>query len=149
MPHRIRAVATAAPSKDKGSKEMDISDQINSGGFIKVDHLADGPQRNVIFDIRPGKFDRPDVEFQDGGKLSLNATNMRVLAKSWGTETNNWVGKEVELYVGQTEFMNEKRDSVLIRPISPPTPESEMPKPKPRSAAAPARKPDFDDEIPF
>jgi hypothetical protein len=121
---------------------MDIKDQLSSG-FIRVDDLVGGPRRNVIQDVRLGQFKRLDAEFQDGAKLSLNQTNMRALADAWSTETDNWIGKEVELYIGETTYNGEKRDSVLLRPISPPIPLSERPAP------APARKPDFNDEIPF
>jgi hypothetical protein len=129
----------------KEAKTMDISDQISSG-FIKVPDLAAGPRRAAIASVRPGRFERPDVEFQDGSILSLNATNMRILARAWGTETDAWTGKEVELYVGQTEFQGQKRDSVLVRAISPDIPKGQQPKPKP--AAGGGRDP-MDDAIPF
>jgi hypothetical protein len=125
---------------------MDISDQIGSK-FIKVVDLVNGPQRTVIHDVRPGSFEKPNAEFRNGSILSLNATNMRALASAWGTETDTWIGKEVELYIGETRFNNEARQSVLVRPISPATPMSERPKPKPPSERPRPR--DFDDSIPF
>jgi hypothetical protein len=120
---------------------MDIRDQINSG-FLKVADLADGPQRHVIQSVRPGNFGKPDVKFEAGSILSLNATNMRALALAWGTETDNWIGKEVELYIGETQYSGERRDSVLARPISPALPVAERSKPRPPPK-------DFDDSIPF
>lgn len=128
---------------------MDISDQISSSGFIKVPDLADGPRRAVIADVRPGRFKGPDMELQDGNILSLNATNMRMLANAWGTETDRWIGKEIELYVGKTQFQGETRDSVLVKTISPPVPLAERPQPKPKPAAKPAATVDMDDSIPF
>jgi hypothetical protein len=125
---------------------MDISDQISSG-FIKVSDLAGGPRRAAIAYVRPGRFERPDVEFQDGSMLSLNATNMRILARAWGTETDAWTGKEVELYVGKTEFQGQQRDSVLVRTISPAIPSAQQPKPKPAGGGG-GRAP-MDDGIPF
>jgi hypothetical protein len=124
---------------------MDISDQISSG-FIKVPDLAGGTRRAVIAEVRPGKYERPDVEFQDGSMLSLNATNLRTLAAAWGTETDLWVGKEVEAYVGKTTYNGKEQDSVLLLPISPPIPLAERPPPKPKPAAAMTP---MDDEIPY
>jgi hypothetical protein len=132
---------------------MDISDQISSG-FIKVPDLAAGPRRAAIASVRPGRFERPDVEFQDGSMLSLNATNMRAMATVWGTETDAWIGKEIELYVGKTVFQGQERDSVMVKPISPPIPFGERAKPKPAAAQQPkpagagGRDP-MDDAIPF
>jgi hypothetical protein len=126
---------------------MDISDQINSSGFIKVPDLADGPRRAVIADVRPGRFKGPDMELQDGSVLSLNATNMRTLANAWGTETDGWIGKEIELYVGKTQFQGQDRDSVLVRTISPPIPLGERPKPKLKPASNSSAE--LNDEIPF
>lgn len=128
-------------------KPMDISDQISSG-FIKVADLAGGTRREVIADVRPGKYQNPDCEFQSGAVLTLNATNMRTMADVWGPETDAWTGKEIELYVGKTQYQGQDRDSVLVKTISPPIPASERPKP---TVAAPksSRADDLSDEIPF
>jgi hypothetical protein len=122
---------------------MDISDQIIAG-FIKPQHLADGPRRDVIAGVYPGRFG-PEIEFQDGSKLGLNQTNLRKLADAWGVETDIWIGKEVEMYAGKTQFNGEPRDSVMLRAISPPLPMSERPAPKPKTTI----KTDLNDEIPF
>jgi hypothetical protein len=126
---------------------MDIRDQMQSSGFIKVPDLANGPERNVIDDVRPGRYERPDLFLQDGRMLSLNITNMRALASVWGTETDAWIGKEIELYVGKIQFQGELRDSVLVRPISPAIPLSERPKPQPKPKQNAAT--DMNDDIPF
>jgi hypothetical protein len=123
-------------------KDMDISEHI-SGGFLKVADLAGGVRRDVIAEVRPGKYQNPDCEFQSGAVLTLNATNLRALAAAWGTETNAWTGKEVELYVGKTQYNGQDRESVLARPISPPIPADQRAKPKPVGGPA------LDDEIPF
>lgn len=126
---------------------MDVSEFLSTG-FLKVEDLrAEGTRRAVIADVRPGKFGKPDCEFQDGAVLGLNATNMRVCAGAWGANTDQWVGKEVELYIGETEFNREKRDSVLIRPISPVIPKDQR-VPAPPNAVKPSQQ-DLDDEIPF
>jgi hypothetical protein len=126
---------------------MDISDQMTSSGFIKVPDLANGPERNVIDDVRPGRYERPDLFLQGGRMLSLNVTNMRALASAWGTETDAWIGKEVELYVGKIQFQGQDRDSVLVRAISPAIPLSERAK----APSPPKQKlsSELNDDIPF
>jgi hypothetical protein len=121
---------------------MDISDHLQSG-FIKAPDLAGGPQRAVIEDVRQGRFERPDLHLRDGRIAGLNVTNLRTLSNAWGSETDDWIGKEIELSAGQIEFNGKMHDSVLIRPVSPAIPMAQRKKP------APKQKPDFDDEIPF
>jgi hypothetical protein len=123
---------------------MDVSDLITSG-FIKVDTLASGPMRAVVSDVVDGRFGKPDLQLQGGGALGLNATNLRTMANAWGPETDNWIGKEIELYVGKTSYEGRDRDSVLVRTISPHTAwrsTSGVPRPQPRHK-------ELDDDIPF
>jgi hypothetical protein len=123
---------------------MDISGHIGSG-FIKAEHL-NGPERHVIANVADGKFDRPDMELQDGRVLGLNATNMRTMAAAWGNETNDWIGKEIELYAGKTMYQGQERDSVLVRTISPHTAwRSRTGAP----AGSQSRQKELDDDIPF
>jgi hypothetical protein len=107
--------------------------------FVKLADVEAGPVRGVIADIREGKFGRPDMEFDTGEKLSLNATNNRVLVKEYGTDSDLWIGKEIELFKGMVEFGGEGQPAVLVRPISPSTPKKP---PTPRLD-------DMDDSIAF
>jgi hypothetical protein len=70
--------------------------------FLKVDDVkASGPIRVTIIEVTEGQFDKPNLTFHDGTQLSLNATNGRVLARAYGMESDDWLGKELELYVGE------------------------------------------------
>jgi hypothetical protein len=109
--------------------------------YIKTDDVRDGPLLVRISFIKEGKYDRPDVVFEAGEILSLNATNTRILVKAYGADSDGWIGKEIELDLGQIEFQGAMQDSVIVRPISPPIPSAQ------RTAAKPAS--DMDDEIPL
>lgn len=127
---------------------MNIDDYISSGGFIKVETVMDagGTIRDVITDVRPGSFDRPDMELQGGGVLGLNNTNSRTLKQAWGPNTDAWIGKEVELYIGKTTYKGSQQDSVMVRAISPHTEwRSRFGEP----AGSKPRRKELDDEIPF
>jgi hypothetical protein len=131
---------------------MDMK-KYNGAFSLKIADIKDaGPSHPVIIGVTEGKYGRPDLEFDDGSKLSLNATNNRTLFKAYGENSADWLEKEVELYVGQIEFEGKLQDSILIRPISPPkekkktAPSKETAPPKPNGGK------DGDvlgDEIPF
>jgi hypothetical protein len=119
---------------------MDMS-QYNGAAFLKVgDVKVNGPIRVVIADIVLGKYGKPDVSFSDGTKLSLNATNNKILCQAYGAEGDDWIGKEIELSLGEIEYQGKPQQAVLVKPISPPI-EKKPPKRKPGG--------DMEDEIPF
>ena len=84
-----------------------------------------------------------------GGKktLPLNMTNWDSVADICGDDTADWVGKRIELYPTTTTLKGEVKPCIRIRP----PPQRELPalKPHPVAPAAPAKRGDMDDEIPF
>jgi len=124
---------------------MDVSKYMGAA-FLKLgDVKVNGPLRLFITDVKDGKYDRPDVSFDDGTRLSLNTTGTKNLARAWGTETDAWIGKEVELSVGETDKMEEM---IVVTPISPAIPrEDRSPPPKPSKRKN--DRGDMDDEVPF
>jgi hypothetical protein len=127
---------------------MDMRNYAGSA-FISVDDLRDGPRQETIAAVALGKFDRPNVTFETGDQFSLNKTNTRTLINAYGPNSQDWIGKTIELCLGTATYNNEDRESVVVRPISPPlTPAS-----KPVEAQTPAPssppKPELDDEIPY
>ena len=124
---------------------MDVSKYLGST-FLKVaDVKVNGPIRVVIASIVEGKFDKPDLVFDDGTRLSLNVTNTRTLARAYGKDTAFWIDKEIELNVGETEYQGKPQESILITPISPPV--DKKASVAARRIQGPAN--DMDDEIPF
>jgi hypothetical protein len=115
---------------------MDLS-QYAATQFIRVEDLVDGPQRKKIASIEPGKFDKPVVTFADRTRLSLNGTNINTIINAFGsTESEDLIGKDVELYVGTIRFQGADRESVLLRALSRPAPTKSL-------------KDELDDEVPF
>jgi len=107
--------------------------------FIKFADVRDGALRMKIAAIREGKFDKPDMVFESGEVLSLNATNTRILMRAYGQESADWIGKEIELTPGQIEFQGQLRDSVVVKPISPPTDKGEQSRQSPRTPSSGSR----------
>ena len=92
----------------------------SSESFIKLDDVRDGPLQETIAAVKAGKFDKPNLAFESGAALSLNATNNQILIRTYGPNSDDWIGKEIELYAGEVEFQNRPLDAVLVRAISPP-----------------------------
>jgi hypothetical protein len=106
--------------------------------FLKVDHIkATGSIRVTIIGVSEGQYGKPDLAFHDGSQLSLNATNCRTLARVYGMESDDWLGKEVELEVGEIRYRGQPQEAILIKPISPPIENKAPP------------KTEFDDAIPY
>jgi hypothetical protein len=99
--------------------------------FLKVDDIkANGPIRVKITDVSEGRFGKPDLRFDDGTQLSLNATNARVLAHAYGLESE--IDRQVELALGEVEYQGKPQEAILVKPVSPSS-----------------KKPELDDEIPL
>ena len=91
----------------------------SGSAFLKVDDIkASGPRRVAIVDVREGKYGRPDMEFDDGSKIGVNATNTKVLMNAYGRNSDSWVNKKVELAVGEVEYQGEPKACIIIKPIS-------------------------------
>jgi hypothetical protein len=111
--------------------------------FIKVDDVKDGPIEGQIAVVREGKYEKPDLVFESGDVLSLNATNNQTLVRAYGTESDRWIGKQIQMFLGAIQYNGSDNDAVLVKPISPPI------KKKETKDAGGKPVPDVDDEIPF
>jgi hypothetical protein len=108
--------------------------------FLKVNDVRGGPlPGRHIAAVNEGKYDKPDVVFETGETLSLNATNNKTLIRAYGPKSEGWIGKEIELALGTVKFQGEPQDAVIVKPISPPI----------ATADRTAKSPEMDDEIPF
>jgi hypothetical protein len=115
--------------------------------FLKVDDIkTSGPIRVKIAGIEEGRFGKPNLMFEDGSQLSLNATDARVLARVYGTNSDHWIDKQVKLALGEISYQGTPQETILVEPILPAV-ENKAP-PKPAFNKAPAKS-DMDDDIPF
>ena len=110
--------------------------------FLKVDDVRNGSIQAQIAVVKQGKFDKPDLVFESGDVLSLNATNNKILMRAYGPSSDDWIGKLVELSLGETPYQGKQIESVKVSPISPPLKPSEQTKPKADGGG-------FDDGISF
>jgi hypothetical protein len=126
---------------------MDMS-KYSGAAFLKVgDVKVNGPIRVAIVDIEEGKYGKPDLTFDDGTKLSLNATNNKTLCRAYGTDSGEWIDKTIELTLGEIEYQGKPQEAVLVQPVSPPI--EKKPPVKAALKPEPDKRGDMDDEIPF
>jgi len=146
LPVRLARNGSASRQERREEKSMDMRKYV-TGTFISLDDLRDGSRHEKIVDVVEGKFDRPNVKFASGDMVSVNATNGRALMRAFGPQTGAWIGREVELYIGQLEYQGAVQDGVRIRPVAPEVAETTATEPPLHTEVPPER--DDDTEIPF
>jgi hypothetical protein len=98
-----------------------------------------------------------DLWFEDGSRLSLSGKNVGELMRVYGTDSDLWLNKNIELSVGQFENRDGNTGQmILVAGIDAEVPQHERPKlapistpPKPTSSKSGNTRADMDDEIPF
>jgi hypothetical protein len=123
-------------SKYMGSRFLKVADVKEGGTF----------QAKIVAIEIGSKFDKPEAVLDDGSVLSLNATNCGRLGRAYGAEGNDWIGKEIELSVGEVDYQGQPTETILVKPISPPLEKKAPVKPQKRSNTG---KDNLDDTIPF
>jgi hypothetical protein len=141
-------------------KETNIMVSARKYGFanryIKLEDLHGGPPLRECIGLTQvntsGKYgDRLELTFEPSGKkLSLNKSSVEALIEAFGEETNNWLGRFVEVYAGEIETKDGMQDAVLVRGV-PDVPADAGIAAKAAKAAAKARKASnsFDDDVPY
>lgn len=83
---------------------MDTKHFLKNSAYVKRDHIdeAGGELSHDIHDVEEASFKdgktRPQLVFGDGTRFTVNDTNLRLLQKHFGYETDAWVGKRVILW---------------------------------------------------
>jgi hypothetical protein len=119
---------------------MDTSSYFTT--FLKVDDFAEGESmEETITKVEEGKYGLV-LTLDGGSQFSLNATNWRTLSKAYGYESDNWIGRRIELTRGEATYRGEQVPSLILKPKSPALSEADR-----RLPVKP--EPDIDSDIPF
>jgi hypothetical protein len=148
----IRETTNTAPLRRSAARCHQISSaarttkmdmrKYSGNTFYKVADVKDGPVTEKIAGVVEGRYQKPDLVFESGAKLSINATNNKVLIRAYGADSEDMIGYTIELFLGSIEYQGKDQDAVLVRPISQPDPNAPKKKKKPAEA-------DFDDAVEF
>jgi len=129
---------------------MKVSELLQSN-WLKKEDLAD-PVAGEVFTIKAIREELVGADQQskwaihwkerDVQPMLLNKTNLKLLAAMFGDDTDQWVGKEVEVYFDPSvSYAGQMVGGLRVRPSRPP---------QPRRRGNPAPVPDLgDDDVPF
>ena len=99
---------------------MPSINELFPGRYFKAETLAGKARVLTIGAVERDKLSdgsvKPVLKFEDQPmKLILNRTNANVLAMLNGNNTDNWIGKPIELYPTRTQFGSNMVDAVRVR----------------------------------
>ncbi len=101
----------------------------------------------VMEDLGQGndKESKPVLYLDDAQKgLVLNKTNANTIVISYGDDTGNWTGKDIQVFPTTTEFKGETVDAIRVRVV-----QEAQPQPAATPNAAPMADVELNDQIPF
>jgi hypothetical protein len=133
--------------------------------YVKPDNVRDGPIQTRIANLfESEQTGRPVLELETGSQFTLNDSNTNTLIKAWGYKSEDWIGQELELFLGTYKDWKSDpptdKETVKVRAISPaktptadggaPTVSKLLPRAsRPGAAGGPPKRDDMDDSIPF
>jgi hypothetical protein len=120
--------------------------KVYTGNSFKSDDLEDDEPILTIAAINVREFENGKklaIFFEGQNKyLVCNKTNASRIAKTYGTDTDTWIGKKIQLYVDDVEYQGRTVDGIRVRTTKPA-----------KAAVKPQHTeinpPDPDDDIPF
>ena len=126
---------------------MELSN-VFGGDTLKAADLNGNEPTVIIADVQMKKFDNGNklvVTFEGKKKaLVCNKTNANRIAHTYGTDTDDWIGKEITLFTDLVDFQGNTVEAIRVR--------AKKAQPKPaavRPASADMKAAPMDDEIPF
>jgi hypothetical protein len=133
--------------------------------YVKPDNVRDGPIQTRIANLfESEQTGRPVLELETGSQFTLNDSNTNTLIKAWGYKSEDWIGQELELFLGTYKDWKSDpptdKETVKVRAISPaktptadggaPTVSKLLPRAsRPGAAGGPPKRDDMDDSIPW
>ena len=123
--------------------------------------MRDGPiQTRIVNVFESERYGRPVLELETGSQFTLNDGNVNVLIKAFGSESNDWIGKELALELGTYKDWRDdppsEKETVKVRAVFPEKTGVQNGG-APSKAVAPSKAPgkagslrdDMCDEVPF
>jgi hypothetical protein len=141
-------IQRGAAHHHKGERAMDVR-TFRKPRFIKIEDIKlSGPRVERIVGLKEGKFEKPELILESGDMIGLSATNIDILARAYGFESEQWAGHQIRLYVGEGEFNKKPIEMVLIEPLSKAEGAEETAAPTKKKVKPPPQV-DFDDDVKF
>ena len=98
---------------------MKISEMFPSNYLKAADMKDKGPIKltiaSVTLETMPDGATKPVATFRGTDKkLVMNKTNCNLVSELYGDDTNDWIGKELELYPARVEMKGEVVDAIRV-----------------------------------
>jgi len=98
---------------------MNIDEIYPSSKSLKAEDLKGHAVKVTIAGCEVKKFDNGNkaiLKFEGKEKsLVVNKTNAKIIASSYGANTDTWVGKQIEIYPDKTMFGTDLVDCIRVR----------------------------------
>ena len=123
--------------------------ELYQGEFLRADQLGGVPRRAVIEATTVEVIGQGEnasqklvLKFTKGKqRLPLNKTNALTLAAAWGPNSDNWMGRTIELRSEKVAFSGRIVDAIRVRAVAAPAPAAAL-------APAPVAPPEPPAELP-
>jgi hypothetical protein len=89
-----------------------------TNNYLRAEDITDPLVLTIsdVTEVTIGDDDRVVLDFSDHEKLlPLNKTNALSLADSLGDDTDDWVGKKIEVYRDKVMFQGKRTNAVRVR----------------------------------
>src|SRR5262245_17239504 len=91
------------------------------GRHITVKEFGDNRVEVIAAVQENTQYKRLELVFESGDMLYLNATNLEWMIGQFGTDERAWIGKRVELHLGEVPFSGRPVSSILLQHAHPRT----------------------------
>lgn len=109
---------------------MELS-SVFGGDSLKAADLQGHEPTVIISDVQMKKFDNGSklvISFEGKKKtLVCNKTNANRIAHFYGSNTDNWVGKEIILFTDLVDFQGKSVEAIRVRARKQPAPQQQAP----------------------
>jgi hypothetical protein len=108
------------PSKWLRSADCEDGDLVLTIADIKQERIGQGSQAD----------DKWVLSFEEEEKgLVLNKTNTNTIAKLYGDDTDDWIGKQVTLFATEVQFQGDMVEAIRVRSKPPRQPRAKAARP--------------------
>jgi len=105
------------------------ADDYISGQYLNAQVAKEKKLTNknlLVVDVTQEEFQKGDnvklklaLKFAETDRmLVLNSTNTSIMKEGFGSDTDNWKNKIIQLVMTKTKYMGELVDSILVNPIT-------------------------------
>jgi hypothetical protein len=129
LANQLQTILAAGITQTDEAQPMKISEAFPSS-YLKASDLQGRAVRVTIEGCRLAHLDdesKPALSFRGKkAELLIDKTNAGVLAAALGDETDEWVGREIELYPDRVMFSGRMVDAIRVR-VPQPAPTQQQP----------------------